>query len=274
MDGVRMQLITDFLGRKFSPIIDGKIVSLVPSITETLFEIGIGHRVVGVTRYCIYPQEAQNRAIVGGTKSPNVEKIKKLDPDIVIANVEENPKDRIEQISKFTDVFVTYPRTVEESLKMVEDLSLLFNGEIKDRVKHLVSAGNALVSNSNTKRLKVFCPIWKDPWMTINSDTFINDMLLKTGFENIFSEKEERYPVISNRELKEIQPDVIILPTEPYSFSQADVDSLKKDFRNFGGIPIVVVDGSLLSWYGVRTVKGLKYLGQLYSELTINSDPE
>ncbi len=269
-----MKTVIDVLGKRFAPIKDGSIVSLVPSVTETLFDLGLGDRIVGVTRYCIYPEEAKTKQNVGGTKSPNVEKIRKLKPSIVIANKEENPKDRIEQIMEFSKVFVTFPISVEDSLKMIGDLSILLLGEIPDLVRQIHEEADILLKKKRNSKFKVFCPIWKDPWMTINVDTYIHDILQKCGFVNIFGNKGKRYPTISGHELESIHPDVVLLPDEPYRFTHSDIDLLREINPNLETARIEIIDGSLLSWYGTRTVKGLKFLHQMFEELSLSNGLE
>lgn len=264
-----MTLIRDYLGNEFEPFPSAKIVSLVPSITETLFELGIGDRIVGVTRYCIHPEEATKKPKVGGTKSPNLNRIIQLKPDIIIANVEENPKDRIEELMKFSEVFVTYPRTVQESLEMIEDLSILLLGQIPLKIKNMIQRGLQLLKRQPAQKFNTFCPIWKNPWMTISSDTFIHDLLSTTGFLNVFSNKPERYPKISVDEILEKDIDVVLLPSEPYKFSEEEVLELR-EFKKLENLPMILFDGSLASWFGTRTIKGLEFFFELNKNLITN----
>ncbi len=264
--------VTDARGKVFSPFTGDKIVSLVPSLTETLFFMGLGNKIVGVTRYCIAPEEAKQKPKVGGTKSPNVKKIKDLSPDLVIANMEENPKERIEKIEEFCDVFVTFPKSFSESVRLLEDLSKLFGVEKETKIKNVIAEGKEL-SNKHTfeETFRVFCPIWKNPWMSVNKDTYIHDMLQQAGFENVMENREERYPIVDEESIQQMDIDVLIMPSEPYEFKQPDIEDLKRINMKLENVPVFFIDGSLLSWYGVRSIKGLKELINLRSQ--INKSP-
>ena len=267
-----------------------RIISLVPSITETLFDFVVGSRVIGVTRYCIHPPEAQQppRTVVGGSKSPKITLIKNLKPDLVIINKEEQKLQHAEELQAFTTVFVTYPRTVTEAITMLEQLACLLMLTDEPHIMSIISETTRVVQNitnitnamDTAEKPRVFCPIWKNPWMTINADTFIHDMITIAGGINIFHDKPDRYPTISLDEIKNRTPDLILLPDEPYHFTETEARELKALFNNntttntnnnettsqmMPRPHVTFIPGSYLSWYGTRTRIGLQTLHDIIS---------
>jgi ABC-type Fe3+-hydroxamate transport system substrate-binding protein len=248
------------------------IVSLVPSITETLFAFGAGSQVVGITDYCVHPRQGvATKTRVGGTKNVVVERILELKPDLVIANVEENRKHQIEKLREARiSVFVTFPKTVGQCLKMMADMAALTGKAeaarpVMDLIEHARAEARLRASESPPA---VFCPIWKDPFMSINRDTFVHSIIQEAGGRNIFEDSPDRYPRLTLDEVARKRPEIIILPTEPYHFREAD----KNDFRSLGkDVPAVrddriqIVEGELLSWYGPRVARALKLLSVLFN---------
>ena len=235
-----------------------KIISLVPSITETLFDFGLtDDEVIGRTKFCIHPSDfVKNVAIIGGTKNLNIEKIKSLKPDLIIANKEENEKLQVEELMKDFKVWVTDIETLEDNQEFISELGFLLNK--KELALDFNQKMNAIfngVEISNPK--KVAYLIWNNPYMTIGSDTFINEILEKAGFENLFNDRK-RYPEISVEELEEA--DLIFLSSEPFPFQQKHIDELhillpKKQ--------IILVDGEAFSWFGSHLLKVGDYLKKL-----------
>ncbi|QBO57239.1 ABC transporter substrate-binding protein [Chryseobacterium salivictor] len=235
-----------------------KIISLVPSITETLFDFGLtADEVIGRTKFCIHPLNlVRNVEIIGGTKNLNIEKIKSLQPDLIIANKEENEKLQVEELMKYFKVWVTDIETLEDNQNFISELGSLLNKEI--------SAQNFNQKiNSVFNDIKVSLPkkiaylIWKNPYMTVGSDTFINEVLQKSGFENLFKNRK-RYPEISVEELKEA--DLIFLSSEPFPFQQKHIDELQKEMPTK---EIILVDGEAFSWFGTHLMKVDNYLKDL-----------
>jgi ABC-type Fe3+-hydroxamate transport system substrate-binding protein len=261
----------DDLGRMVElPVRAERIVCLVPSITETLFALGAGAQVVGVTDYCIHPADGvRSKGKVGGTKNVDVEKVLALRPDLVIANAEENRKHIVERLeSAGARVFVTFPRSVDGCVKMISDMAALTYREDQGRelIQSIENARSEALAHRKGSGARVLCPIWKDPYMTVNRDTFVDSVILESGGENVFASHAERYPVFTLAEAAERRPEVIILPTEPYHFAESD----KEAFRALGaGTPAVrdgrihVVEGELLSWYGPRLPRALLTLSRL-----------
>ncbi len=269
--------VTDDLGRLvYLEKPPQRIVSLVPSITETLFAFGLGDRIVGITDYCTEPErEVAQKEKVGGTKKPHREKILKLHPDLVIMNAEENRKEDAEYLKDHgVTLYVTFPRTVAESLKMMRSLAEL-TGSLENAEKILrpieTLYQQTLQHSQGGSLVKVFCPIWKKPYMSFNTDTYIDNLMTLCGGRNIFKDKAERYFKVTLEEVAQRNPDVILLPNEPYKFSQADLE----DFQPFPEVSAVkmqqiyLIDGKLLSWYGPRMKEGLLKLQELFSEIPL-----
>ena len=261
-----------------------RIVSLVPSWTEALFAFGAGDRVAGVTDYCIYPADGvAGKPKIGGTKNPRVDQILALAPDLVIANIEENRKIDVAALqARGVPVFATFARTVRAAIDELRAVAELVNAQNADAIiapiEHALASAPRLV-----RRPRVFVAIWRDPWMTANGETYIGDLIETCGGENIFRERERcfplaadlggaparetetrdtRYPRVSLEEISAQKPDVILLPDEPYRFSERDADEL-------GALPalrhtrIHLIDGTLVAWYGVRTGRAIESISKL-----------
>jgi ABC-type Fe3+-hydroxamate transport system substrate-binding protein len=244
-----------------------RIVSLVPSITETLCALGLAEALVAVTVYCVEPREiVGGKTRIGGEKNPDLERIRSLQPDLVIANVEENVREHIDRLRAWSiPVWVTYPRTVADGIQLIADLGELTGagaqaaelvGEIEPLYERVRAAG---VRRSGPS---VFYPIWRGPYMTINRDTYIHDMLLTCGARNVFADAPERYPVVTLEEVATRRPEVILLPDEPFRFRRAHL----ADFAELRVVPAVrdgrihLVDGKPFSWHGPRIVEALRTL--------------
>ncbi|MBI4587507.1 MAG: ABC transporter substrate-binding protein [Candidatus Rokubacteria bacterium] len=206
---------------------------------------------------------------IGGEKDPKLDLIRSLDPDLVVANVEENLKEHVEALRGWgIPVFVTYPRTVAEGIRMVEELGAVTGveeraGQITADLWPLYRQAERL--GDARGRARVFCPIWRNPYMTINRDTYVHDVLTLCGGQNVFAERSERYPEVTLDEMAAARPDVVLLPDEPYRFRKVHV----QDFAPYEDVPAVrngrihLVDGKLLSWYGPRIGEALQTLPSL-----------
>ncbi|AZA54073.1 ABC transporter substrate-binding protein [Chryseobacterium sp. G0201] len=239
-----------------------KVISLVPSITEALFDLGLTqNEVVGRTKFCIHPKEkVKNVAIIGGTKNINIEKIKALQPDIILANKEENIKEQVEALMEDFNVLVTNVETIEDNYYLLKNLGLLFNKEEKAQQFNLKTY-EVLSQAKIDSPIKVAYLIWKNPYMTIGSDTFINRILSEIGFENIFKNKT-RYPVIETEDLAEAE--IIMLSSEPFPFKEKHIDELKEFYPNK---KIMIVDGEAFSWYGTHIAKCENYFKELITKV-------
>ncbi len=237
-----------------------RIVSLVPSQTELLFDLGLDEQVVGITKFCIHPTNwFKSKTRVGGTKNINLSTIKKLNPTLIIANKEENVKEQIEALAKDYPVWLTDVNNLEDAFQMIEDIGLLTNTQPK--ANHLTKK----IKKNFEQLVKPITPlntcylIWQNPYMTVGSDTFINDMLQKCGFNNIFT-KQSRYPEISIAQLPTADCQLLLLSTEPYPFTQKHIDELQQQLPN---TKILLVDGEMFSWYGGRLLKAPQYFKEL-----------
>lgn len=247
------------------PAFPSRIISLVPSITETLCTLGLGERLVGVSRYCTEPSAlVRTKAKVGGQKNPDLNAIQSLQPDLVIANMEENRREDVEALEAMEiAVYTTFPRTVQQGIEMIRELGHATGVDEKaDAIALRIERVYRDISEAVKKErpLRVFCPIWRKPYMSINRDTYIHDVLRACGGENIFADKEARYPQISLAEIADLDVEVILLPDEPYPFRPRHL----ADFQPFEGfIPAVAtgrvhcIDGKALSWYGPRIGESL-----------------
>jgi ABC-type Fe3+-hydroxamate transport system substrate-binding protein len=244
-----------------------RIVSLVPSWTETLFTFGLGGKIVGVTNFCVEPQKSV-AAIpkIGGTKKPDIKAVLALEPDFVVANAEENRREDVERLrAQGIPVFCTYPRTVasavESTLKLGHAVAREAQADaLARKIVRAVSEVEAGLGVWSKLRLRVFCPIWKKPWMTFNADTYAHDVLRMIGFNNVFASAGERYPRTTLEEALERRPDIVLLPDEPYAFGPKDVAELKTKLPPALGRRVLIVSGRDLHWYGAHMVRGLKAL--------------
>lgn len=249
-----------------------RIVCLVPSITETLFAIGAGERVIGVTKYCTHPPEQIARLPkLGGTKDPQREAILRLAPDLLILNDEENRKeDFFWFVEQGLPVYVTAPRTVAAGISMIEKLGALLGcQEQSELMAHSMrTTYDQLIAEGATRpRLRVFCPIWRKPWMAFNHDTYSDDMLWTCGGENVFREKSDRYFTLTLEEVEALNPQVVVLPSEPYPFAQKHFVHLKPLANTPAGRGghFYCTDGMALCWYGPRIADGFEQLSRLFA---------
>ena len=242
-----------------------RIVSLVPSLTETLFALGIGERVVGRTRYCTQPPRAVGRvAKIGGTKKVDVGRVLGLEPDLIVAVKEENSREDVEALAGAgIPVFIGAPQTVDGAVRMLRDLAERVEAPLAEDVLVPVERVVGRLRTWRGVLRKVFVPIWKGPYMGVGSDTYVHDVLRVSGGENVCG-GATRYPVVTLEEIEALQPEVILLPDEPYPFSAEDlpgfyaldVPAAKED-------RIHLVDGKLLTWYGPRMAGSLVQIAGL-----------
>jgi ABC-type Fe3+-hydroxamate transport system substrate-binding protein len=241
----------DVRGREFvfsSP--PRRVVSLVPSLTETLFDLGAGDTVAGITDFCIFPPGLPLPRL-GGTKNPRVDEIRTLAPDLVHMNLEENLRRHGDAIEAFAPVFVTEPKSVEDVALLIEQL-----GSIHDRVERAVELAAQLREEAASMPRRAFtfaCPIWKKPWMWCGGDTYVSRLVEAAGGRNVLGERT-RYPETTLDEVLALKPDVIFLPDEPYLFTNTDASEIK-GVKVIGPFP-----GHLFTWHGTRTILGLRFL--------------
>ncbi len=235
-----------------------RIVSLVPSVTESLFCLGLGERVVGITDWCVHPSDrVSGLPRVGGTKNPSVRQILELEPDLVIANREENRKRTVVALrAAGIDVWVTFPQTVQAGVALLRELADL--GATAEAVESVVRPVEEAVRVAEERRpargLPVFCPIWKNPWMAVGGDTYASSLLELCGGANVFADcADRRYPIVELEQIVAAEPEVILLPSEPYDFAQREALELAAlTVPAAHNDRIHLIDGTLVSWYGPR----------------------
>ena len=239
-----------------------KIVSLVPSITEALFDLGLTeNEVVGRTKFCIHPQDkVKNVPVIGGTKNINIDKIKALQPDLILANKEENIKEQVEALMDDFKVTVTNVETIEDNYYLLKNLGKLLGKEDRAQLFNLKIYDILLQAKLETP-VKAAYLIWKNPYMTIGEDTFINRILTEIGFENIFKERT-RYPEIKTEDL--MDADLIMLSSEPFPFKEKQMEELQAVYPDK---KIMIVDGEAFSWYGTHIAKCENYFKELLAEI-------
>jgi len=240
-----------------------RIISLCPSLTELVFDLGIGNSLVGVTKFCVHPAEGvRGVEKVGGTKTPRIDRIVELGPDLVLLNEEENRVEDAEALqSAGLACHVSYPRTAVETATMVRSIGeAVQRPEEAERIARAIeeAARRARLASDDLPRVLYSYLIWKDPLMSVSGDTFISDLLGLAGGENAFADRPRRYPVVSVEELATAGGRAVLLSTEPFPFQEKHIDELS---RATGLAPEIfhIVDGEMLSWHGSRTPRGIDY---------------
>ena len=243
-----------------------RIISLVPSQTELLYDLGLGERVVGITKFCIHPDTwFRTKHRVGGTKKVDMAKLRALKPDLIIGNKEENDRKDIEALEQEFPVWMSDVRDLSGALDMIRRLGDLTATQVKaESLITNIGKGFAEVRPLDPP-LTVAYFIWREPFMTAGQGTFINDMLQRCGLVNVFDEGDPRYPELTAREVAEADPDVILLPSEPYPFAEKHIAAFNMICP---GTPVRLVDGELFSWYGSRLLKAPAYFNGLLSTLS------
>ena len=239
-----------------------RIISLVPSQTELLSHLGLEEETIAITKFCIHPADwFRNKIRVGGTKDIDIQSIISLNPDLVIANKEENVQGQVEELADHCNVWVTDVNNLDKALKMIGDIGLITNKieESADLISQIKNRFNRLKASGIIPAAYL---IWKKPYMTVGGDTFINDMLQKAGFENVFSGRR-RYPEISVEEIKVSGARILFLSSEPFPFQQKHIDELQAQLP---GVKIRLVDGEMFSWYGSRLLQAPGYFEWLKND--------
>lgn len=252
-----MQTVFDHVGRRVDVTPSPKrIISLCPALTSTLFEIGLQDEIVGRTRFCIFPKDqVTNVSIVGGTKDMNIEDIRKLKPDLIIAEKEENTKEMVAVLEKEFPVYVFEVQSIEENSRMIQDLGKLVQRE-KEANELLHTIETAFRNLPNLQGKKAAYMIWRTPYMVVGNLTYINSVLERLNLVNPFTAFEGRYPVVELEDLRDAKLDHLFLATEPFRFQEkhvAEFSALLPD------VQVSLIDGEMF-WYGSNMVAGAKYL--------------
>jgi ABC-type Fe3+-hydroxamate transport system substrate-binding protein len=237
-----------------------RIISLVPSQTELLNDLGLDKETIGITRFCIHPESwYRTKTRIGGTKDLHIDKIRDLHPDLVIANKEENTRDQVEEIRKFCPVWTSDVSKLTDALEMIREIGQLTGkNDTANRLAAVISTDLSTLSNE-FKPCSAAYLIWKDPYMTVGGDTFINDMMKKCGLRNVFSHKL-RYPEVTVEEINAVSPNVVLLSSEPYPFREKHIETLE---RQLPGAKVYLADGEMFSWYGSRLLHSANYFRTL-----------
>ncbi len=227
-----------------------RIVSLVPSLTELIIDFGLEEQLVGRTRFCVHPEDIiESIPIIGGTKNPRNDKIMELNPDIIIANNEENKKEHIEEFKEKSQaqIEVTDIATIEDALLAIHELGTLLGvKQSADEMAREISS--KLSERPDEPPLRTAYFIWKDPWMTVGGDTYIHDVLRNWRLQNVFGHRK-RYPKIDLQQLAERNPELVLLSSEPYPFKEKHLAVVEEACPN---ARVLLVEGEWFSWYGSR----------------------
>ncbi|MBC7749844.1 MAG: ABC transporter substrate-binding protein, partial [Methylotenera sp.] len=240
----------------------------VPSQTELLYDLGLEDKIIGITKFCVHPYHFKStKKSVGGTKKVHFEKIRLLQPDIIICNKEENTLEMVEQLRKICPVWVTNIATIEDNFQMITDFGQLFNCRTEsqkwnDKLAFALTDFKNYIKDKEIKKVAYF--IWKKPFMVAGSDNFINELLKLNHFENIYQNKG-RYPEIELKKMRlEGDPDLVFLSSEPYPFAEEDAFEIGRHTHH---AKTVFVDGEMFSWYGSRLLKAFDYFKKMHEKL-------
>ncbi|MFT6815113.1 MAG: ABC-type Fe3+-hydroxamate transport system substrate-binding protein [Sphingobacteriales bacterium] len=257
------RFVTDMVDRPLKiPLSPKRIISLVPSQTELLYDIGITHRMVGVTKFCVHPKDFTSTIPkVGGTKNIDIDIIRNLNPDLIIANKEENKKDVVDLLQNIVPVYVTDVNGVQDAFDMILKIgSIVARPDSAYQLTESIKRDFKQLEPLRKPKTAVYL-IWNNPIMTVAGNTYIGSLLRKCGFKNLFeSSKNNRYPSIEVEKLQEMKPDVLFLSTEPFKFNEKHVKIYQELLPD---TEVCIVDGELFSWYGSRMRYAPGYLNKV-----------
>lgn len=237
-----------------------RIVSLVPSQTELLHDLGLEEEVVGITKFCVHPNEwFRTKKRVGGTKTVHIDIVKALQPDLILANKEENTREQIQELATLFPTWVSNIQTVAEGLQMIQAVGALTGREEKaaSLAKEIADAFSSISKAVIPRKVAYF--IWRNPWMCAGGDTFISDMIAHAGWQNALADKT-RYPEIKLEDLKDKGVDLVLLSSEPYPFKEAHIAEIKAVLPH---AEVKLADGEMMSWYGSRMKLAAGYINSL-----------
>ena len=262
-----VELFRDMTGKEIKVSFPPKrIVSLVPSQTELLYDLGLEEQVVGITKFCVHPESwFRSKQRIGGTKQLNISKIKSLQPDLIIANKEENERDQIEQLSSEFPVWTSDISNIDDALTMIKQVGMITGqlSKAEEIIGNIQTDLTCLADRAVQDTRKAAYFIWYKPWMTVGGDTYINSMMEMTGLENVFK-SSTRYPETTLQELERRKPDTILLSSEPFPFKDMHVAEIKAAVPS---ADVKLVDGEMFSWYGSRMIKAIPYLKTLINTI-------
>ena len=246
-----------------------RIISLVPSQTELLYQLGLDDNVIGITKFCIHPSHwKKKKKIVGGTKNYKIELIDDLKPDLIIANKEENNKDSLENLMQKYNVWVSDIKTLDHATQMIDVIGKMTNtSQISKKLIQKISVQFQILKTLQKKKQSVVYLIWNKPLMTISNDTFINHLMSLNNWENCYGNHNSRYPELTEEELVEMNPDILFLSSEPFPFKIKHIEQFKQLLPTS---KILIVDGEYFSWYGPRLVDSPAYFSSIHRQLISN----
>jgi ABC-type Fe3+-hydroxamate transport system substrate-binding protein len=262
---VAVKKIFDQLGREVEvPFPPKRIISLVPSQTELLFDLGLDQEIVGITKFCIHPEDIFKVKKVGGTKNLNLDRIKILNPDLIIANKEENDEQQIKLLMQQYPVWISDIKSLEDAYQMIGIVGEMVNRKetaaaLINDIKHEFRKISYLKKKTLVNTPTAGYLIWRNPYITVGNGTFINSMLELAGFTNVFIDRP-RYPEIISKELIERSPQYLLLSSEPFPFKEKHMKELQ---ALLPAAKILLVDGEMFSWYGSRLLKAPAYFSSI-----------
>ncbi|WP_419797341.1 MAG: helical backbone metal receptor [Terasakiella sp.] len=265
-------MFIDAIGQSHQTSQDARIISLVPSITELLFDMGLGAQVVGRTVFCVHPKDQVKQVrSIGGTKQVNMDKVKALNATHLIVNVDENPKELVDELAEFIPhIVVTHPNTPSDNIDLFSLIGNIFNkkGEAARLISDFQAAlTHAQLTAQGREEKNVLYFIWKDPWMTVAGETYISQALRTAHMISQPQTAEIRYPEINLESGILDEVDAILFSSEPFLFKQHHLDEFSKEF-DIPADKLHIIDGEMTSWYGSRAIVGIRYLAQFAQKLS------
>ena len=262
-----MRTVTDMMGREIIvPARPRRIVSLVPSQTELLADLGLEEEVVGITKFCVHPEGwFRSKARIGGTKTVHLDKVEALRPDLILANKEENVREQIEALGATAPVWVSDIQTLDEALRMIRRVGdLTSRTDAAESIALRIADGFSSLRLFASARNPIAYGIWRNPWMWAGGDTFISDILSRIGGKNVLTDLP-RYPTLSLDALATLEPSTVLLSSEPYPFKEKHMAEVKAVLPD---AEVLLVDGEMFSWYGSRLLQAPAYLATLVQEIS------
>jgi ABC-type Fe3+-hydroxamate transport system substrate-binding protein len=243
------------------------IVSTVPSQTELLFDLGLGSKVKGVTRFCVHPKNAvADIPKIGGTKNLDIEKIREINPDIIIGNKEENIKEQVKKLKTDFPVWLSDIKSTRDALDMMTEIGEITQtkGKAVELVNEIQQLLNELAEIGSDRKRKALVFIWKNPYMVAGRDTYMHELLKLLGYETAIHRDDERYPQVTMDQVEESEPDLLLFTSEPFPYSSRELQIFQEKIPNCKKL---IVNGEYFSWYGSRMRKSFQYFKQLKRQL-------
>lgn len=242
-----------------------RIISLVPSQTELLVDLGLEDNILGITKFCVHPTHlTKTKTIVGGTKNIKIDKIKELQPDIILCNREENTQEIVEACQQVAFTHVSDIFTLTDSIELISLYGSFFEKQIEakkitNKLESKIIDFKKFIENKKSRKVAYF--IWRNPWMVAASNTFINHLLELNKFENVYA-NEKRYPEVDIKNINKKKPELILLSSEPFPFKEKHILEIIEHTNN---LTPILVDGEYFSWYGSRLLKAFDYFKELHN---------